>query len=266
MDVGIVGLGAMGMPMLERLRAASFPVRFHARRPEVAEQASALGADDAGSAEAVGRASDVVVVCVYTDAQVRDLCLGPDGLLGAMAPGTILVNHTTGSPTTARLLGDAAAPRGVDVLDAALSGGPGDVARGALTLLVGGDLAVLERARPALAAYSDPLLLVGGLGDGQRVKLLNNALLGANLALALEVERLADRLGIDPAVALDAITHCSGDTRVLRMATAMGSAEALHEQAGRFIRKDVTMVIDVARELGIDLGLLGTVANGGGEN
>jgi 3-hydroxyisobutyrate dehydrogenase len=266
MKVGIVGLGAMGMPMLARLRAASIPVCFHARRPEVCEQAVALGADDVGSAVELARASDVVIVCIYADDQVRELCLGPDGLLAVMAPGAILVNHTTGSPTTARLLGDAAVAGGVDVLDAALSGGPADVARGALTLLVGGDIAVLDRTRPALAAYSDPILHVGGLGDGQRVKLLNNALLGANLVLAVEVERLAGQLGIDPATTLDAITHCSGDTRVLRMATAMGSAAALHEQAGRFVRKDVSTVIDVADELGIDLGVLGAVANGGGDN
>jgi 3-hydroxyisobutyrate dehydrogenase len=266
MRVGIVGLGAMGMPMLERLRAASLPVAFHARRTEVRERATALGATDAGSPVALARDSDVLIVCVYADDEVRALCLGPDGLVAAMGAGAVLVNHTTGSPTTARLLSEAGAPGGVDVLDAALSGGPADVARGTLTLLVGGSQEVLDRARPALASYSDPILHVGDLGDGQRVKLLNNALLGANLALAVEVERLAGRLGVDPAITLDAITHCSGDTRVLRMATAIGSASALQEQAGRFVRKDVTMVIDVARELGIDLGLLGAVANGGGEH
>jgi 3-hydroxyisobutyrate dehydrogenase-like beta-hydroxyacid dehydrogenase len=252
----------MGMPMLARLRASSVPVRFHARRAEAKERARALGALDAGSLAGVAEGSEVVVVCVYSDDQVREVCLGPDGLLAAMTPGSVLVNHTTGSPDTPPLLA-AAAPLGVEVLDAALSGGPDDVARGALTLLVGGDAEVLERARPALAAYSDPILAVGGLGDGQRVKLLNNALLGANLTLALEVERLAAELGVEPARALEAITHCSGATRVLGMAAAMGSALELRERAGRFIQKDVATVEAVARALGVDLGLLGTVANPG---
>jgi 3-hydroxyisobutyrate dehydrogenase-like beta-hydroxyacid dehydrogenase len=247
------------------MRAASFPVRVYARRPQVGKRASGLGAIDAASLQAVADGSGVVIVCVYTDAQVREVCLGPEGLLAAMDPGAILVNHTTGSPSTARLLAEAAEPSGVLVLDAALSGGPHDIARGALTLLVGGDAAVLERARPTLASYSDPILHVGRLGDGQRIKLLNNALFGANMALAVEVERVADQLGVDPAIAINAITRCSGETRVLRMVGAAGSASGMQERVSRFIRKDVAMVIDVAGELGIDLGLLGTVAASGGQ-
>jgi 3-hydroxyisobutyrate dehydrogenase-like beta-hydroxyacid dehydrogenase len=260
----MVGLGEMGLPMAERMRAASLPVRFYARRAQVAERATALGAIDAGSLPDMAEGSDIVIVCVYTDAEVREVCLGPNGVLAAMHTGATLVNNTTSSPSTARLLAEAAEPLGLHVLDAALSGGPHDIARGALTLLIGGEANVLEQARPALASYSDPILHVGRLGDGQRVKLLNNALFAANLALAVEVERVAGNLGVDPATAINAIAHCSGETRVLRMVGATGSAIGMQERVGRFIRKDVAMVFEVAAEIGIDLGLLGMVAALGG--
>jgi 3-hydroxyisobutyrate dehydrogenase-like beta-hydroxyacid dehydrogenase len=259
-NVGIVGVGQMGTPMVERLVAAGFPVRFHARRPEVVARVEALGASFADTLAGVADGADVVIVCVYEDEQVRQLCLGPDGLVAVMAVGATLVNHTTGSPTTASLLAAEAAPRRVRVLDAALSGGPADIARGALTLLVGGDEDLLDDVRPVLAAYSDPILHVGALGDGQRVKLVNNALFGANVGLVAEAERVAAGLGLDPMAALGAIRHCSGDSFVLRTVLALGSSARMQELAGRFIRKDLAVVTGVAGELGVDLGVLSTAA------
>ena len=250
MNIGMVGLGEMGMPMLERLRASGHDVSVRARRAEVIERAVGLGATAADDFSD----RDVVIICVYSDDQVREA--GPEAL-ATMKPGSTLVNHTTGSPTTAALLAGEAESRRVRVLDAALSGGPDDIRAGRLTLLVGGDETVLDDVRPALAAYSDPILHVGRLGDGQRVKLVNNALFGAQVALVADAEHLAEGLGVDPATALDAIQHCSGDSRVLRTVVAVGSSAGLHELAGRFIRKDVAVVEQVAREAGVGLGRLG---------
>jgi 3-hydroxyisobutyrate dehydrogenase-like beta-hydroxyacid dehydrogenase len=253
MNVGLIGLGEMGLPMLERLRAAGHDVSFRARRPEVASRAQSLGARPA--ADFADR--DAVIICLYSDEQVRDV--GP-GVVASMRPGATLVNHTTGSPATVALLAEAASPRGVRVLDAALSGGPADVRAGALTLLIGGDEAVLADVRPALASYADPILHVGGLGDGQRVKLVNNALFAAQVSLVAEAERVARGLGVDPVKALEAITRCSADSRVLRTVLAVGSSAAMQDRAGRFIRKDVAVVEQVARELGVELGQLGPMA------
>jgi len=262
-QVGLVGVGEMGMAMLERMRAADIPVMVFARRPEVAATAAGLGATLAGSGHELAAASDLVIVCVYTDDQVREVCLGPDGLVGAMRSGSVLLNHTTGSPDTPVALAADAAPRGVRVLDAALSGAPSDIRAGDLTLLVGGDPAVLAEVRAVLASYSDPILSVGALGDGQRVKLLNNALFGAQVGLAADAERVAVAMGLDPQLALAAVTHCSGDSRVLRIANALGSPAVMRQQAARFIRKDVDMVLRTAAEQGYDLGWLGTAARHG---
>ena len=249
MRVGIVGLGEMGMPMLERLRAAGHDVDFQARRAEVVEVAASLG----GRAVDGFGACDVVLVCVYSDEQVRDVA---PGIVSSMRPGAILVNHTTGDPATATWLATLAEGRGVRVLDGALSGSPQSIRAGNLTLLVGGDDAVLDAARPALSSYSEPILRVGELGDGQRVKLVNNALLGAHLGLAAEAERVAADLGVDPAVALAAISRCSGGSSALQLVVTLGSAASLEAAAGRFLRKDAEVVAHVATAAGVDLGKL----------
>lgn len=258
--VGIVGLGEMGMPMLRRLTAAEVSVRAFARRSEVIDEASGLGATAVASLAELGASSDVVIICVYRDDQVRDVALGDDGLVASMRPGTVLVNHTTGRPSTGQVLAEAAAARDVAVLDCALSGGPVAVEQGTLTLLVGGDVDVLERVRPVLGTYSAPILRVGDVGDGQKVKLLNNALFGAHVALVAQVERTATALGLDPSLVLLALHECSGDSFALATAVSTGSAANLLEVAGRFIRKDVAVCTEVAAELGADLGSVLTVA------
>jgi 3-hydroxyisobutyrate dehydrogenase-like beta-hydroxyacid dehydrogenase len=172
----------------------------------------------------------------------------------------VLVNHTTGRPSTGQALADAASGQGVTVLDCALSGGPPAIEEGTLTLLVGGDAATLDRITPVLASYSDPILRVGDVGDGQKVKLLNNALFGAHVALAAQIERAAVGLDMDPALVLPALHECSGDSYALGAAIGTGSAATLVEVAGRFIRKDVAVCVEVADELGAELGSVLTVA------
>jgi 3-hydroxyisobutyrate dehydrogenase-like beta-hydroxyacid dehydrogenase len=258
--VGMVGLGEMGMPMVKRLRGAGYDVRFFARRPEVVEEASALGAVPADSAAEMAALADVAIVCVYSDDQVREVALGPDGVIDHLRAGAILCNHTTGRPSTGQALLAAATARGVGMLDCALSGGPDAILAGDLTLLIGGDRALMEQVTPVLASYSAPILHVGEVGDGQKVKLLNNALFGAQVALAVQIERTATAMGMDPALVLPAIHECSGDSYALAAAIGLGSAARMVELAGRFVRKDVAVCVEVAGDLGADLGSVLTVA------
>jgi 3-hydroxyisobutyrate dehydrogenase-like beta-hydroxyacid dehydrogenase len=260
MRVGFVGVGSMGRPMLEQVVGAGFEVSFFARRPEVAREVGTLGATSVPTLAALAAASDVVIVCVFSDQQVREVCDGDGGLLAAPRPGGVVVIHTTCSPDTAPRLAEAGRTRGVRVLDAAFSGGPADAAAGRVTVLAGGDAEVLAAARPPLATYADPILHVGGLGDAQRVKLVNNALFGANVTLVAEAERVARDLGLDPAVALDAISRCSGDSYALGTVRAAGSSARLQELAGRYIAKDVATAEALAAAAGTRLGLLATAA------
>jgi 3-hydroxyisobutyrate dehydrogenase-like beta-hydroxyacid dehydrogenase len=257
--VGVVGAGRMGMAILERICRAGFAVTVHDGNSDATSAAAEFGAV-AGTLEEAA-AADVVVVVVYTDAQAREVGVR---LAGLMRPGSTIVNHTTGSPVTLRTIEAAGQPRGVRVLDAALSGGPHTIRAGTLTLLIGGEAEVLEDVRPVLASYSDPIIPVGELGAGQLTKLLNNALFGANVGLAAEAERIALSLGLDPAVTLAAVQHCSGATSVIGMTLATGSPATFKKTTAEFIVKDVAVVKATAAELGVDLGFLGTAADVGG--
>jgi len=176
----------------------------------------------------------------------------------------VLVTHTTGSPATARALAAAAADRGVSVVDAPVSGTVTDVAEGHITLLVGGADAAVAAIRPVLDVYAEPVLHIGPLGSGQAMKLVNNALLGANVRLLQEAERVAATFGIDPSAVDHALQHTSGGSWVAAAAESAGSATELAARFGPFLRKDLATVIQVAAELGVDLGLLEQVATSKG--
>jgi len=260
--VGFVGPGRMGRPILDRLMAAGHDVTVHIRRPEARAAAQADGLTWADTVAATVRDADAVFVVVLTDEQVRSVCLGSDGSGGAIAamkPGATLVQHTTSDPATAHLLVEAGADRGVRVLDAALSGGPHDIAAGRLTLWVGGDEALLEEMRPLLETYASPVMFVGPAGNGQRVKLVNNALFVAQVGLAVDAVRLAGSLGIDEKSALAALQHGSGASRALGIVAGGGSVVAVAERLADLLRKDITVVREVARGAGADLGIIGTV-------
>ena len=256
--VGFIGAGRMGMPMVERLRAAGLPVVAVVRRPELADQLRELGVDVVTRPADAGAAADVLIECVFDDHQVEDVLLGPDGALTAMRPGAVVVVHTTGSPALAVRLQDAA-PEGVSVMDVPVSGHASDISAGHITLLAGGTAAALDAARPALATYGDPIVHLGPLGAGQKVKLLNNVLFAVNVRLAGEIYGLAAAIGVDAPAALDAIGESSG--RSFGLAMAARDPEHVYEQLREFLDKDVATVEDLATELGIDLGLPGAIAH-----
>lgn len=252
-EVGFVGAGRMGAPMVRRLVESGHSVRVLGRSDEKRAAAAELGAQGVAELGAVADGADVVAVCVFTDDQVREICLD-GGLLDAMAPGAVLVVHTTGSPRTAEALA-AHCPR-VQVIDAPVSGGPHDIEAGNITLFVGGDESALERARPVLSSYGDPILHVGQLGAGQWVKLINNTLFAAQLGMLREAVRFGAQVGVDEPGLLGAISHGSAASRVVDIVGMRGSVQAFIDSVGEFIGKDVAVVRAVAAENGTDLGPL----------
>lgn len=251
--VGFVGAGRMGGPMVRRLVEAGHEVRALGRTDEKCGAISELGAHAVTELSAVGDGAEVVVVCVFTDEQVQQVCLHND-LLSAMPSGAVLVVHTTGSPRTVEMI--AAKSSDIDVVDAPVSGGPHDIAAGHITLFVGGSDEAVTRARPALDSYGDPVLHVGVLGAGQRVKLINNALFAAQIGLLHEAVRLGDRLGVEESKLLSAVSHGSATSRVGGFIGARGSVAGFVDGVGEFIGKDVAVVRTIAAELGSDLGML----------
>jgi 3-hydroxyisobutyrate dehydrogenase len=259
MKIGFIGAGRMGGPMARRLAAAGHDVTVLARRPQAVDAAEVDGLAWADTVAGAVRDADLAFTVVLTDEQVRSVCLGPGGAITAMRAGAVIVQHTTCDPATPELIARRAADRGIGVLDAALSGGPHDIAAGTLTLWVGGDEALLARLRPVLGTYASPILPVGALGNGQRVKLVNNALFVAQVGLAIDAVRLAGSLGIEEQAILAALQHGSGASRALGVVARGGSVDAVADRLADLMLKDVTTVREVARSGGVDLGIIGTV-------
>lgn len=244
----------MGRPMVSRLVEAGHHVRALGRSDEKRSAITELGAHAVAETAMLCADAEAVVLCVFTDEQVRQICLDDD-LVAAMAPDSTLVLHTTGSPDTAQ----AIAERGVDVVDAPVSGGPHNAAAGALTLFVGGADDAVAKVRPMLSCYGDPILHVGPLGAGQQVKLVNNAMFAANIGVLSASVELAARLGLPESALLNALPHGSSASRVLDIVAAGGSVASFVETAGEFVAKDVAVVRQIAAELGSDLGTLDDV-------
>ena len=259
MRIGFIGVGQMGRPIVERLVAAGHDVIALVRQPEARAVAEADGLACADTVAATVRDADAVCCVVLTDEQVRSVFLGPDGAIAGMKAGATLIQHTTSDPETSLLMAEEGAQNGVKVLDAALSGSPDDIAAGELTLWVGGDEATLEEMRPLLETYASPILFVGPLGNGQRVKLVNNALLVAQVGLAIDAVRVADSLGIGEKTILNALQHGSGASRGLSIVASGGSVDAVADRLSGLMLKDVAVVRDVAQRSGVDLGIIGTV-------
>lgn len=253
MRVGFIGAGRMGGPMVDRLVTSGHEVRVLGRSPASRAALSAAGAIPVADAAATAAGAAVVCVCVFSDDQVKDVCLGT-GLLDAMPPDAVLVLHTTGSPTTAALV--AAAPAGVAVIDCPVSGGPHDIAAGRLTVFAGGEADHVNRVRPVLAAYADPVLHVGPLGAGQGVKLVNNAVFAANIGLLAEAVRLGKEFGVAEDMLLRALPHGSAASTALAAAARRGSVTEFSAAVREFLGKDVAAVREAAAERGSGLGVL----------
>ena len=223
-------------------------------------EARELGASTAESLAALAGASDMVIVNVFSDEQLREVTLGAEGLIAHMRPGAVLVNHATVRPSTMDEIAAVTEPLQVALLDCAMSGGPDDIAAGRLVLLAGGAPETLEAVRAVLASYSTPIVHVGGVGDAQKVKLLNNVLFAAQVAFAVRIERCAIAFGMEPLPVLQAISACSGNSYALGVSAMAGSAVQLADAARRWMEKDVELGAAVAAELGVDLGSMLTVA------
>jgi len=254
MRVGFVGAGRMGRPMVDRLVAAGHEVTVLGRTAQSRDSLGAAGAHPVAEAGGVAEKADVVCLCVFNDEQVRSIAL--NGLVAAMPEGSTLIIHTTGSPRTAQAIAGAGAARGVAVIDSPVSGGPHDIAAGHITLLVGGAAADVDRVRPVLSAYGDPILHVGPLGAGQAVKLVNNAVFAANIGLVAQAVRLGEQLGVPEEGLLAALPHGSAASMGLTVAAGRGSVATSARMLAEFLGKDVKVVREVAADLSASLGVL----------
>ncbi|MGB8345267.1 MAG: NAD(P)-dependent oxidoreductase [Ktedonobacteraceae bacterium] len=199
MQIGFIGIGVMGRPMTLNLLKADHNVTIYARHPEKAgvQEAVAAGAKLAPSPRAVAMASDIVITMVTNSQDVAEVVAGPQGVLEGARKGLIIIDMSTIAPSTTRRLAEMAEAKGVHFLDAPVSGGSQGAINGTLTIMVGGERAAFEQARPVLEAMGKNVFYVGASGSGEIVKIVNNCLAGAIAAAIAESFTLGVKAGAD---------------------------------------------------------------------
>ena len=253
--VGFIGLGSQGGPMARRIIEAGFPVTLWARRAASLSPFSDTAAKVASSPAELAAVSDVVCVCVVSDADVEEVLTGSDGVLEGLGSGGVVVVHSTVHPDTCRRLASAVASRGGGLVDAPVSGGGPAATAGRLLVMAGGDPEVVEYCRPVFAAYGDPVVYLGPVGSGQVTKLLNNLLFTAHLATAASVLALGRSLDVDAGRLAEVIGHGSGASFALaRIADAGGTLDRIEAYAGPLLQKDVRLVAGIAEASGASPG------------
>jgi 3-hydroxyisobutyrate dehydrogenase len=252
--VGFVGLGTMGAAMAARLVAAGFEVTVHNRTRAREEPLAALGAARAAHPADAAWGADLVVLIVSDTPDVEEVAFGPDGLAAGLAPGTLVVDMSTIAPDATRAFAARIATRGGAWLDAPVSGGSEGARQGTLSIMVGGDPADLERARPVLKAMGTTITHVGPVGSGQLAKAMNQVVIAGTYAAVAEGIVLGLKAGIDVEAALAALAGGAAGSwglvhrgpNVVRNEYPLGFRVRLH-------RKDLGIALDAARALGAPL-------------
>ena len=264
-SVAFLGLGAIGRPMAVRLtRAADVTLAVWNRtRDRAVSFGREHGARVAASPADAARDADVVITCFPVSADVASVLEGDEGLLAGMRKGTTLVDCTSGDPATSKRIAAQLAERGIGFLDAPVSGGTSGAEQGTLTVMVGGDAALLDKVRPVLESFGKKIVHCGPVGSGDALKAVNNALLAVHLWSAAEGLAALSRAGVRAEVALDVINASSGRSnasmnlfpeRVLTRAFPRTFRLAL-------LDKDVGIAAGVAREQKVPAPLLQLTAD-----
>ncbi len=247
MTVGVIGLGAMGGAMVGRLLDQGVVPAVWDPHPEALAQAMAAGARAVPTP-----AEPVVVLSLPHDGAVTEALAG---LWPALPEGAVIVDTSTISPIAARGFAAEAGSRGFAYLDAPVSGGPAGAAAGSLTMMIGGDAAALERARPVLAMLTGRVVHVGPSGAGQVAKLVNNLLVATHLVCAAEALRLGARAGLEPAALLPVLNAATGRSAATEINWPRWIASGTFDSgfSAGLMRKDARLALELAEAVGAPL-------------
>ena len=208
--VSFIGLGNMGLPMAANLIKAGHAVSGFDVNEDAGARLAAGGGTKAQSIAEACREAEVVITMLPAGEHVREVYLGTDGVLAAVAPATLLIDSSTIDVETARQVAQAAQAKGLAMIDAPVSGGVAGAQAATLTFMVGGGDDAFERARPVLETMGKTIVHAGGPGNGQAAKICNNMILGASMIVVAEAFLLAEKLGLDAQRLFDISSKSSG--------------------------------------------------------
>jgi 2-hydroxy-3-oxopropionate reductase len=260
MKIGFVGLGIMGKPMAKNLVKAGFELTVHDRAEAPVAELVAAGARAAASGREVAEASEIVITMLPNSPHVKAAVLGERGILEGMRAGKILVDMSSIAPLAAKEVAAELAKKGVEMLDAPVSGGEPKAVDGSLSIMVGGKKEVFERCLPLLMRMGSSAVLCGDIGAGNTTKLANQIIVALNIAALSEALVLASKAGLDPDVVFKAIRGGLAGSTVME-------AKAPMIIAGNFKPgfridlhiKDLANAMDTGHEVGVPLPLTSQV-------
>ncbi|WP_342750165.1 NAD(P)-dependent oxidoreductase [Photobacterium lipolyticum] len=256
-NIAFIGLGTMGFPMAGHLADAGHNVIVYNRTTATAEKWLKIHKGHLALSPAqAAKEADFVFTCVGNDSDVRQVYTGENGILSTIKPGTILIDNTTASAEVAREVAVAAKAVQADFLDAPVSGGEAGAVNGCLTVMIGGNADVFEKAKPVIDCYAKACTLMGDVGYGQITKMANQLCIAGILQGLSEAISLAKSAGLDIEKMTDVLKHgAAGSWQLENRAVTMAQDKFDFGFAIDWMRKDLGICFDAAEKLGVELPL-----------
>jgi 2-hydroxy-3-oxopropionate reductase len=252
--IGFIGLGIMGRPMARNLLKAGYPLVVHSRSRGPVEEIAKAGAKVGTSPRDVASQSDVVITMLPNSPDVEQVVLGRDGVIESARPGMVLLDMSTISPLVSQKVGTALAEKSVKMLDAPVSGGEKGAIDGVLSIMVGGDKAVFEKALPIFQAMGKTITHLGPLGAGGFTKLANQIIVAVNLTALGEALTLAKKAGLDRELTLTALAGGLAGSKCLDQKKPNYLAGTYNPGFKIDLHyKDLGLIMESARALGVPL-------------
>ena len=253
--VAFIGLGVMGFPMAGHLKAKGFDVVVYNRTAaKAAEWVKKHGGASAATPAAAAKDCDFVMTMVGNDRDVEEVCLGRDGALAGMKKGAVLIDHTTASADIARKVFAAAKEKGIDFIDAPVSGGQAGAENGKLTVMCGGEQAPFDRAKPLMDSYGRAVTLLGPAGAGQLTKMVNQICIAGLVQALSEGLAFAEKAGLDVEQVLDVISKGAAQSwQMENRGKTMHARKFDFGFAVDWMRKDLGIAMEEAKRNGASL-------------
>jgi len=252
--IGVVGLGAIGLPMAVNLHRAGFALQVHTRSRTAERAADLEGAVSCASPASVAQNVDVLLVCVSDDSAVEEVLFGADGAAASLRKGCVVLDCSTIAPATAIACAERLANAGVHYLDAPVTGGTEGAVAGTLTLLVGGEAEALDRARPLLEVIGSSIHHFGSVGMGQQVKAVNQVLVAGSYAAVAEAMALGQRQQLPMDAVVTALKQgAAGSWALSHRSTAMLEGEYPLGFRLDLHHKDLNIALSSGREVGLEM-------------
>jgi len=261
--IGLIGVGKMGSALLSRLSLARKMVHAFDVKPSAMEAARQGGAETKGSSAEVAKHASLIHIFVHDDGQVFNATIEPKGALESAAPGTIILLHSTILPATTKRVAEAAAKKGIHVIDASVTSVPRLVHSGEATWLVGGPDDIVAKVRPHLESLGKAVWHFGPLGTGNTAKLAKNMTNVVERVMWAEALQLAEMGGLDPRQFIDMVLSIAKGSMIEQWDKILWVEDG-HVEPGRasgIFSKDAQHAAKLARELGLDLEMSQTAAD-----